>query len=339
MLSTSARLLRLLSYLQLPGPHTGAALAARLDVSARTVRSDIAALRELGYPVQAVPGVAGGYRLGSGNRLPPLLLDDDEAVAVATGLTLSAAHALADTADASVRALSKVLAMLPARLRPRLASLAGAMTSAPTGSAAVAIDTVQSIAAAIHAREQLRFVYCDASGRESHREVEAYRLVLRAGRWYLLAWDAAREDWRSFRVDRMRVKTPNGRRFSARPEPEEGFEQLLVRSVETAPWHSRYRVRLAAPAAEIRARAPLGVEVESDGSTSCIVTVGSETAASVARYLSWWETDFEILDAPDLLAEVRLLAERYGAASDGRALPGCGCRTSASPASESSASL
>lgn len=315
MLSTSARLLRLLSQLQVPGPHTGGALATRLGVSARTVRTDVATLRELGYPIEAVPGVAGGYRLGSGNRLPPLLLDDDEAVAVALGLTLSPEHALADTGEASVRALSKILAMLPNRLRPRLASLAGTTSSAPVRRVAVATDTLRSIAAAIQVREHLRFAYLDAAGEESHREVEAYRLILRAGRWYLVAWDGSRDDWRTFRIDRMRVKTPNGRRFTARPEPPEGFEQLLTRSVETAPWRTRYRVRLKASATEIRARAPISVDVEPDGAGACIVTVGSESAASVARYLSWWETDFEILDSPELLAEVRLLAERYGTAS------------------------
>jgi predicted DNA-binding transcriptional regulator YafY len=313
VLSTSARLLRLLSHLQVPGIHRGSVLAARLGISVRTLRSDIAALRELGYPVHAVPGVAGGYRLGSGNRLPPLLLDDEEAVAVAMGLSLSAAHGLADTADASVRALSKVLAMLPDRLRPRLASLARATCSAPTGRAAVATDTLQAIAAAIHAQEQLRFAYRDASGVESHREVEAYQLILRAGHWYLLAWDATRDDWRTFRIDRTRVKKPNGKRFTARPEPDEGFEHLLVRSLETAPWNTRYRVRLNAPAAAI--------DVEPDGTNACIVTVGSESAASVARYLSWWETDFEILDSPELLSAVGLLAQRYKAAAGDGGLP------------------
>lgn len=314
MLSTSARLLRLLSHLQVPGTHTGAELAARLGVSARTLRTDIATLRELGYPVHAVPGVAGGYRFGSGKHLPPLLLDDDEAVAVAMGLSLSAAHGLADTADTSARALSKVLAMLPNRLRPKLASLAGATSSAPIGRTSLGIDALQPIASAIQAREQLRFAYRDAAGSESRREVEAYRLMLRAGRWYLLAWDATREDWRTFRVDRMRVNTPNGRRFTARPEPDDGFEHLLVQSIQTAPWHTRYRVRLKAPTADIRARAPIAVDVEPDGEDACIVTVGSETAASVARYLSWWEADFEILDSAELTDEVRLLAERYTAA-------------------------
>lgn len=318
MLTTSARLLRLLSHLQVPGTHTGGALAARVGISVRTLRSDIATLRELGYPVEAVPGVAGGYRLGSGNRLPPLLLDDEETVAVALGLTVSVTHAVTNTAEASMRALSKVLTMLPSRLRPRLAALARATTSVPAAVAPVSSDTLSAIAAAVQARERFRFAYHAANGLETHREVEPYRVVLRAGRWYLVAWDPAREDWRTFRVDRLRVKTPNGRRFIDRPEPDGGFEAFLTRTVESASWQQRYRVRLAAPAGVIRERAPISVSVEPDGTQACIVTVGSDSAAAVARYLSWWEVPFEVLDSPELMTEVRLLADRYSAAATRR---------------------
>lgn len=315
MLTTSARLLRLLGRLQVPGDHTGPSLAADLGVSARTVRNDVATLRELGYPVSATPGVAGGYRLGSGSRLPPLLLDDDEAMAVALGLVLAASHGLSDTADSSMRAFGKVVAQLPSRLRPRLESLAAAMVDAPLGSPAVATDALPPIAAAIHAREQLRFGYRDAAGSETHREVEPYRLVLRGARWYLLGWDLGREDWRTFRVDRLRVRVPNGRRFRPRPEPEGGFEDHLVRSLQTATWQQRYRVRLLAPAEVVRTRAPSAVEVEPDGADACVVTVGSDDVAMVARYLAWWDAPFEVLDSPELLAEVGLLAERYADAA------------------------
>lgn len=311
MLTTSARLFRLLARLQMPGSHTGTALAAQLEVSPRTVRNDIAALRELGYPIHAVPGVAGGYRLGSGSRLPPLLLDDEEAIAVTLGLTAAAAHTATDTAEASVRALSKIIAMLPARLRPRLATLARATATPPIHTAPVPSDTLQAIAAAIQAREQLRFGYQAVSGTESYREVEPYRLVLRAGRWYLLAWDCARDDWRTFRVDRIVVRTPNGRRFNARPAPPGGFEKFVVKHLESAAWQQRYRVRLGAPADVIRARAPLAVDVTPDGRNACIVTVGADSPAWVARYLSWWNAPFEVLDSAELLAEVRVLAERY----------------------------
>jgi predicted DNA-binding transcriptional regulator YafY len=308
-------LLRLLALLQVPGDHTGPSLAAELGVSVRTLRNDVATLRELGYPVGATPGVAGGYRLGSGSRLPPLLLDDDEAMAVTLGLILAASHGLSDTETASVRAFSKVVALLPGRLRPRLESLAAATVNAPLGSSSVATATLPPIAAAIHAREQLRFSYQDASGSDTDREVEPYRLVLRGARWYLLGWDLGRDDWRTFRVDRLRVKVPNGRRFRPRPDPEGGFEAFIVRALETAHWHARYRVRLLAPADVIRQRAPASVEIEPEGEDACVVTVGSDSAAMVAKYLAWWDAPFEVLDSPELLAEVRLLAQRYADAS------------------------
>ena len=307
MLTTSARVLRLLSQLQIPGRHTGPALADQLGVSPRTVRADIATLRDLGYPVSAVPGAAGGYRLGHGNRLPPLLLDDDEAVAVVAGLT--------GADDASTRALTKIVAMLPARLRPRLAALSAVASSAPTGDPTVGMDVLQVIAAAAQAREHLRFGYADASGAQTHREVEPHRIVRRAGHWYLVGWDPAKAGWRTFRVDRLRIKTPNGRRYAERAAPPDGFEEYLVRSIQTAPWKQVYRVRLHAPAETVRRRAPLAVRVEPDGEKACVVTVGSETAASVARYLSWWEVPFEVLDSPELRREVALLAQRYASAA------------------------
>jgi predicted DNA-binding transcriptional regulator YafY len=317
MLTTSARVLRLLSQLQVPGMHTGTALARQLGVSSRTVRADIATLRDLGYQVTAVPGAAGGYRLGSGNRLPPLLLDDDEAVAVVVGLTVSASHSITDTTDASMRALGKIIAMLPPRLRPRLAALSAVASSAPAGATTVGTDTLQGIAAATQAREHLRFAYANATGAQTHREVEPHRLVLSAGRWYFVGWDPTKADWRTFRVDRMRLKTPNGRRFTERAGPEGGFEEHLVRSIQTAPWQQRYRVRLHAPAEAIRRRAPLAVEVRPDGEEACIVAIGSESAASVARYLSWWEVPFEVLDSPELHREVAHLAKRYASAAAG----------------------
>jgi predicted DNA-binding transcriptional regulator YafY len=216
-----------------------------------------------------------------------------------------------------MRAFGKIVALLPSHLRPRLESLAGATVHAPLGSPSVATATLPPIAAAIHAREQLRFSYHDASGNETHREAEPYRLVLRGARWYLLGWDLGRDDWRTFRVDRLRVKVPNGRRFRPRPDPEGGFEAFTVRALETASWQVRYRVRLFAPAEVIRRRAPASVEIEPEGEHACVVTVGSDSAAMVAKYLAWWDAPFEVLDSPELLAEVRALAQRYADASSG----------------------
>jgi predicted DNA-binding transcriptional regulator YafY len=314
MLTTSARLLELLAQLQLPADNSGPALARRYGVSVRTVRNDVAALRELGYPVEGRPGVAGGYRLGAGTRLPPLLLDEEEAVAIGLGLTIAANSGIEDAAGASLRALVKFLGMLPAPLRRRLEALTTAAGSVPGQVVPVAATTLEAIAAAVRDSTRVRFEYQGRTG-VSHREAEPYRLLLRGGRWYLLAWDIARDDWRSFRVDRMRLKTPGGRRFTTRAAPEGGFEAFLTRAIETMSWADRYRVRLSVPADHARARAPLSVQVEPDGPDACIVTVGSESPAAVARYLSWWEAPFEVLDSPELLAEVRVLAERYGRAA------------------------
>ena len=316
VLTTSARLFRLLSHLQVPGVHSGAALASELGVSTRTVRSDIAALRELGYGIDAAPGVAGGYQLGPGKRLPPLLLDDEEVVAIALGLTSSGALAGWDLAVASMRALSKIISMLPSRLRPRLSTLAHSTVALPSRNAPVASEDLQAIATAIQRHEHLRFTYSATTDTETEREVEPYRLALRAGRWYLLAFDPLRDDWRTFRADRMRLKMATGRRFVRRDEPAEGLDAYLAKHLESATWQRRYRVRLAASASIIRERAPSSVEVTADGPEACIVTVGSDSAAAVARYLSWWEVPFTVLDADELKSEVRLLAERYSQAAE-----------------------
>ncbi len=315
MLSTSVRVLRLLSQLQVPGWHIGSELAQQLGVSSRTIRTDVATLRDLGYQVTGAPGAAGGYRLGSGIRLPPLLLDDDEAVAVIVGLAVSGTDSITDSADASMRAMTKIIAMLPTRLRARLEALGAASSSVPTAEATVPSETLQGIAMATQARERLRFEYTGATGEGTHREVEPHRILLRTGRWYLIGWDPTKDDWRVFRVDRMRLKTPNGRRFAERATPHGGFEHFLVRSIETAPWQHRFRVRLHVPQEVARLRAPTAVDIQPDGEDACIVTVGSESAASVARYLSWWEAPFEVIDSPELVEEVAILAQRYTSAA------------------------
>lgn len=318
MLTTSARLLRLLSLLQAPGEHTGPALSAELDVSARTLRGDIATLRELGYPVDAAPGVGGGYRLGTGGRMPPMLLDDEEAVAIALALTVSVTS-VAGASESAVRALGTILQALPSHLRLKLEALTRAVSPAAgystvDRSTPIDADLLQDLSRAIRDRVRVRFEY-QAGDDIGHREAEPYRVVLRQDRWYLVAWDVDRDDWRTFRVDRMRLKTPNGRRFTPRPAPDGGFEGHLERVIQTRSWAARYRVRLMAPADQIRRRAPMSVEIEEDGPDACIVTVGSSSPADVARYLAWWEAPFEVLDSPELLEEVRLLAERYAAAA------------------------
>jgi predicted DNA-binding transcriptional regulator YafY len=226
-----------------------------------------------------------------------------------------------DVQDPSVRALGKLMAMLPARLRARLETLTRATSSVPGRVVPVESAVLQEIAGAIQSGLRVRFTYRDAHDAVSHREVEPYRLLLSAGRWYLFGWDPERDGWRSFRIDRMRLKSPHGRPFTARPAPPGGLDGYATRSLAGAMWAARHRVRLLAPAEQMRGRAPVSVDIVADGPDACIATVGSSDAAMLARYLSWWDADFEILDSADLLAEVRALARRYTAAGKGLAGP------------------
>src|SRR5215472_13380817 len=198
MLETSARLLRLLSLLQTPREWTGGELGERLGVSPRTIRSDVDKLRELGYPVLATRGPAGGYRLGAGAAMPPLLLDDDEAVAVAVGLRTAAVGAIAGIEEASLRALAKLEQVLPSRLRVRVGGLRSVITPVPFASDAPSVnpDVLTEVAAACRVRERLRFSYLSHEGASSAREAEPYQLVNWRRRWYLVAFDIGRGDWR-----------------------------------------------------------------------------------------------------------------------------------------------
>ncbi|MFI6217526.1 YafY family protein [Nocardia brasiliensis] len=312
MLETSARLLRLLSLLQLHRDWTGPALAARLEVSTRTIRTDIERLRTLGYPVHATPGVAGGYRLGAGSALPPLLLDDDEAVAVAVGLATAANGAVTGIEETSVRALVKLQQVLPARLRHRVATLTSATVhAAEFQRTTVDAAVLTAVAGAIRASEQLRFDYETHAGTPSRRAVEPHRMVHFRGRWYLVAWDPGRADWRTFRVDRIVPKTPNGPRFTPRELSEAEIAERVQRGVGAATWRYRATVRMAAPAPEIRAKLPPAVAVTADGPDHCVVQAGSDNPQMLAHYLGLADVDFEVLDGPELVEQLLATAERF----------------------------
>lgn len=319
MLETSARLLRLLSLLQLHRDWTGPVLAERLGVSTRTVRTDIERLRTLGYPVHATPGVAGGYRLGAGSALPPLLLDDDEAVAVAVGLATAANGAVTGIEETSVRALVKLQQVLPSRLRNRVQALTSATVHVPgVGKPTVDAAVLTAVAGAIRASERLRFDYESHSGTPSRRDVEPHRLVHWRGHWYLAAWDPRRGDWRTFRVDRITPKTPNGPRFTPREVPEAEIAERVQRGVGAATWQYRAAVRMAAPAEEIRARLPAAVTVEPDGPDHCVVQVGSDSPQLLTYYLALADVEFEVLDAPELADQLLATAERFRRAAGPR---------------------
>jgi predicted DNA-binding transcriptional regulator YafY len=314
VLQTSARLLRLLSLLQAQPDWTGAALAARLGVTTRTVRRDVERLRDLGYPVHATPGTAGGYRLGAGAALPPLLLEDDEAVAVAVGLQTGARGVVAGIEESSLRALTKLEQVLPPRLRQRVRALRAHTVTVPLDRPVPAVDpeVLTAVAGACRDHQCLRFDYRDHEGTRNRRFVEPHTLVCWGRRWYLLAWDLDRRDWRTFRVDRMELRPPAGPRFTPRELPEADPAAYVSRRVSSTAWRYRARVTVHAPAAVIAARITpaVGVVEAIDGQT-CVLDTGADRVETMAVYLGMLGVDFQITDPPELVAHIRQLAERY----------------------------
>ncbi|RMI32385.1 helix-turn-helix transcriptional regulator [Nocardia stercoris] len=308
--TTSARLLRLLSLLQTHRDWTGTELAERLDITTRTVRRDVDRLRELGYPVHAVRGPVGGYRLGAGAALPPLLLDDDEAVAVTVGLQATATGGIAGLEETSLRALTKVEQVLPARLRHRVDALRGAVVTVPPRSAA-AVDpgTLTAVSAAVRAAETLRFDYRGHTGTESRRSVEPHRIVHWHDKWYLVGWDTDRADWRTFRVDRISPRTPNGRRFTHRPSPDGDVVAYLRRTMGFAMWPYRSVLRVHLPAEDLAGRLQ-GIVTPIDEHT-CRLEMGSDSYPLVALTVAALDVDFEVESPPELADAVRTLAARF----------------------------
>jgi len=312
MVETSARLLRLLLLFQSRRDWTSTELAARLGVTTRTVRNDVERLRALGYPVDARPGVAGGYRLGTSGSMPPLLLDDEEAVAVAIGLRTAASGSIAGLEETSVRALAKLQQILPARLRRRVSAFQSYVLPAPSPGPQVDPDVLTAIAGACRDRERLRFDYRTHSGTAGRREVEPYRLVSDRRRWYLVAWDPDRDDWRTFRVDRMDLRSPNGARFTPRElPPDHEITARVARGVGEATWRYRARIVVHAPAAYVRGRLPMPADVEPLGDDRCAFEPGSDHPEMLALYLGMLDADFEVVDSPELADALRRIAGRY----------------------------
>jgi len=317
MPETSARLLRLLSLLQARRDWTGTELAARLGVTTRTIRHDVDRLRGLGYPVNARPGVAGGYRLGAGGALPPLLLDDEEAVAVVIGLRTAASGSVAGIEETSVRALAKLQQVLPSRLRHRVSAFQAYALPVPSRGPVVDPDVLTLIASACRDHEQLRFDYRAHSGAASRRSVEPYRLVHDRQRWYLVAWDTDRDALRTFRVDRISPRLPAGPRFTPRALPsDQEIAAQVARGAGEATWRYRARVIVHAPAAYVRDRLPIPVEVESLGDDRCAFEPGSDYPEMLALYLGLLDADFTIVDSPELVDALRKLTRRYQRAID-----------------------
>ncbi|WP_129785584.1 helix-turn-helix transcriptional regulator [Promicromonospora panici] len=315
MLETSARLLELLSLLQLKRDWTSAELAGRLDVSTRTVRADIGRLRSLGYPVDARPGVAGGYRLAAGTAMPPLLLDDEEAVAVAVGLGAVATRRLG-VEETSLTALAKLEQVLPSRLRRRVETVREATSVVPGADAGLDLSVLGVVAAAIRAHERLRFGYTKPGGTESARVTEPQRLVSWGTRWYLLAWDLDRADWRVFRVDRMVPHAPTGARFRPRVIPEDKVVEYVVGRVARASWRYRARVLVHAPAAHVAAKIPIPLDIEVVDETACRVELGSDDPDQLALWMTQLGVDVEVIEGDELAAAFGRLAARFRRAAD-----------------------
>lgn len=294
---------------------TGTELATQLGVSTRTVRKDVGRLRELGYPVEARVGVAGGYRLGRGGSLPPLLLDDVEAVAVAVGLRTAAGSAIAGIEEASVRALMKLQQVLPSRLRHRTRAFEAALQT-PARGPLVDPEVLTLLAGACRDKEVVRFDYESPDGRVSRRRAEPYRLVSHQRRWFLLAWDLGRDDWRTFRVDRVTPRRPTGPRFAARPTPpDHEVVQRVERTAGEAMWRFRARVVVHAPAAHVRARMPIQVDVEELGENRCAFEPGSDDPHALALWLGFLGADFEV-ESEELKDALRALARRLERATE-----------------------
>ncbi len=318
MAETSRRLLQLLSLLQTPRDWSGPELAERLGVSTRTIRHDVERLRSLGYPVDATRGSVGGYRLGAGAALPPLLLEDDEAVAIALSLRTAAGGAVAGLEESALRALTKLQQVLPARLGRRVDALAGYTVRVSPDRAPETVDpaALSLLASACRDRERVRFTYTDHAGTPTRRAVEPHRLVTWGRRWYLVAWDLDRQDWRTFRADRIVEPLGVGARFAEREVPGGDAAAFVRRSTRSAQWAVTARLRVHEPASTVSERLGTTAEsVEADGNSACIVTIGGSDAASMAPWLGLIGADFEVLDPPELAVAVGRLAERLARAA------------------------
>ena len=311
MPSPSARVLRLLSLLQVRREWSGPELARRLGVDARTVRRDVDRLRQLGYVIDASAGIGGGYRLGAGSETPPLLLEDDEAVAVAVALGAAAASA-GDTQDVSLRVLAKLDQLLPKRLRRQLTSVPAVTLSLAASESPASLRVLAAVASACRDTLQLRFAYRDKQSRVSARVVEPMRLVHTGRRWYLAAWDVARNDWRTFRVDRIeeQPRLTTGSRFVPRDPPED-FATMVQKSITSWPQTLRARVRINAPAAELRARTPSWVgTIEPLDDGSCELTVGADCPEMLVSSLLYVVADFTLIDPAEAAEPIRTMADR-----------------------------
>jgi len=312
MLSTSARLLRLASLLQSRRHWPGQALAEELGVDTRTVRRDVDRLRELGYPVEASSGVGGGYALGRGAALPPLVLDDDEAVALALALRGASANVGGIEATA-LQLMAKLDQLMPTRLRRRASALHAVTLSVRTGPPLVDAGLLSELATACRDCRSLRFGYRNHAGEPSQRKVQPLRLANYGRRWYLIAWDTDRDDWRSFRVDRIDGTPVIGDLFAPRPVPSD-VAARLERGIAYTPFACRITLRLQGSIAELQAALPIWCGVlEPETDTHCLLRMGADSPESLLAQMLTIGRDVEVVEAGDMAPRMEQVLERTAA--------------------------
>jgi predicted DNA-binding transcriptional regulator YafY len=316
---TTERVLRLLALLQRRASWTAAEIAAELGVTDRSVRRDVERLRALGYPVHATAGVGGGYQLGAGTRLPPLLLDDEEAIATAVSLRLASGGTVAGAGEAALRALAKLDQVMPPRLRAEVRAVHGATETLVGPGVEIDAELLVTLALACRDAVRVRFRYAGRAGEERERTVEPVRMVTTGRRWYLMAWDTDRDDWRTFRLDRMRDAVATTWRFRPREHPDP--VAYVQNSVTGAPYRYLARVRLHAPPDRVRELVPPQVgRVEDDRDGWCVLVAGGDDLDWLAVHVARLGFEAQVLDPPELREAAALLARRVAA----MARPGSG---------------
>ena len=314
MIAASARLLQLLGLLQDGRSWAGPDLAARLGIETRTLRRDVDRLRALGYPVTALRGSAGGYRLGSGRHLPPLLLDAEEALTVAMGLRSAVLESIAGAEEAAERALHKLHQVLPPEVRAQLAAVSTGLVTVATGTPPVSSADISSVLRACDGQVLLRFDYRSNDGDVTSRDTEPHRLVHAGRRWYVVAYDRERSDWRTFRVDRMTALTASTFTFTARTPPLDAAE-FVSRAVSSAPYRYQARIEVDLPPERLGELVPPTVgAVLPLGAASSLLLTGSDSLDSLALHLVWLRCPFRVLEPAELVDHLADLAERLHAA-------------------------
>ncbi|SEH46164.1 Predicted DNA-binding transcriptional regulator YafY, contains an HTH and WYL domains [Mycolicibacterium rutilum] len=310
MSETTSRVLQLLGLLQSRRVWTSDELAERLGVTTRSVRRDVERLRDLGYPVHASKGHGGGYQLGAGAALPPLLLDPDEAVAMAVCLRLAAGGTVAGVGESALRALSKLDQVMPSRLRSQVAAVHDSTVSlASSSDTPVAPDVLMTLARACRDHEHVTAGYVDIRGNATQRRLEPYQLVTTGRRWYLLAYDRDKQDWRSLRLDRMADVCAAGSTFTPREAPDAAT--YVQRSISSSPYRYVARVRFHAPESTVAQHfSPASVTIEPDGPDACVVTTGADDPERMVFYFATVGCDFEVLEPDEVVRAVDAVSAR-----------------------------